>query len=189
MRRATTISGPAIARAYPWPKGGVVCDVAGGVGTLLAAIVGGTNAGLRGVLVDAPEVIAEAPAFLAGCGLADRIDAVDGDIFGTITATADVYLLKDILHDWDDDSCRKILNTITSAMPSGSRLVVIEAIEERYRPNPLAPFLDLLMVSFTEGGRQRCVEELVALLFVAGLRPTGSIRTAGPYHLVEATKL
>jgi hypothetical protein len=189
MRRVTTINGPNIANAYPWPKGGVICDVAGGVGTLLATIIGESrDPGLRGVVVDGPGVIAKAPAYLESRGLGDRIHAVAGDMFGTISATADVYLLKDILHDWDDDRCRKILNSVSAAMPNGSKLVLIEIIEDRNRPNPLAPFIDLLMLIVCDGGRQRSIAELDALLTEAGLRPTGEIRTAGPYHLVEAAK-
>jgi hypothetical protein len=189
MRRATTLNGPLIANAYPWPKEGVICDVAGGVGTLLAAIIGESrDPGLRGVVVDGPGVIAEAPAYLKSRGLADRINAVVGDMFGVISAAADVYLLKDILHDWDDDRCRRILRSVSAAMPSGSKLVLIEIIEDRNRPTPFAPFIDLLMLIVCDGGRQRSVDELEALLAEAGLRPTGEIRTAGPYHLVEAAK-
>jgi hypothetical protein len=186
MRRATTISAPAIVQAYPWPNGGVVCDVAGGIGTLLSAIIAKSDADLRGVLVDGPGVIAEAEAFLTTRGVADRIDRVVGDTFGAISATADVYLLKDILHDWDDERCCKILSTVAAAMPSGSRLVLIELLQEANAPNPFAPFLDLLMLTQTDGGRQRSAEELATLLTNADVRPTGRVFSAGPHHLVEA---
>ena len=74
-------------------ESGVICDVAGGVGTLLSEIIA-SSTGLRGVLVDAPDVIARAGTFLKACGLADRIDAVAADMFNLIPATADVYLLR-----------------------------------------------------------------------------------------------
>ena len=154
MRRGTTINADTIATAYRWPDSGVVCDVAGGVGTLLSAIIA-ANTGLRGVLVDSPDVIVRAETFLTSRGLEDRIDAVPGDIFSAITATADVYLLKDVLHDWDDEHCRKILSTVAAAMPSGSRLVLVEILQQPNTPNPLAPWADLLMLTQTDGGRQR----------------------------------
>ncbi len=187
MRHGTTISADTIAAAYPWPSSGVVCDVAGGVGTLLSAIIG-PRAGLRGVLVDSPDVIARADTFLAARHLADRIDTVAGDMFSAITATADVYLLKDVLHDWDNEHCRKILSTVAAAMPSGSRLVLVEVLQHPNSPNPMAPLVDLLMLTQTDGGRQRSADELAGLLIDAGLRPTGTVRHAIPHDLVEAIK-
>jgi predicted nicotinamide N-methyase len=187
MRRGTTINADVIAAAYPWPRDGVVCDVAGGVGTLLSAIIASCT-GLRGVLVDGQDVIARAGDYLKERGLADRIEAVAGDMFGDIPATADVYLLKDVLHDWDDERCRKILSTVAAAMPSGSRLVLVEILQRPNTPNSLAPWADLLMLTQTEGGRQRSVDELAALLTDAGLRPTGTLRHAVQHDLVEAVK-
>jgi hypothetical protein len=139
-------------------------------------------------VVDGPDVVARADSFLTARGLTDRIDAVAGDMFGVITATADVYLLKDVLHDWDDEHCRKILSTVAAAMPSGSRVVLIEILQQPNTPNPLAPWADLLMLTQTDGGRQRSVDELAALLTDAGLRPTGIVRQAIPHGLVEAVK-
>jgi len=154
MRRGTTINADIVVAAYPWPHRGVICDVGGGVGTLLSVIVTSSN-GLRGVLVDSPDVVARADTFLNARGLTDRIDAVVGDMFGVIPAEADVYLFKDVLHDWDDEHCRKILSTVAAAMPSGSRLVLVEILQQPNTPNPLAPWADLLMLTQTDGGRQR----------------------------------
>ena len=89
---------------YPWPERGVLCDVAGGVGTLLAAILD-SRPGLRGVLVDGPGVLAEADGWLAGRGLRERVELSEGDIFRSVDASADVYVMKNILHDWDDQAC------------------------------------------------------------------------------------
>ncbi len=188
MRLTTQINASAIARAYPWPDGAVVCDVAGGTGTLLSTIIAESGRDLRGVLVDTPAVIAEAEGFLAGRSVSDRVQRVQGDIFGTINASADVYLLKDVLHDWDDERCAKILATVAASMPSGSKLVLVEVIQETNTPNPLAPFIDLQMLTQTEGGRQRSHEELSALLISAGLQLTGRVFKAVPHDLVEAEK-
>ncbi len=189
MRQATEISARAIARAYPWPDGAVVCDVAGGSGMLLSTIVAESRANLRGVLVDVAGVIAEAEPFLADRNLADRIDRIEGDIFGTIDATADVYVLKDVLHDWDDERCRKILNAVAASMPSGSRLVVVEMIQHPNRPNPFSPLMDLHTLTQRDGGRLRSVAELGALLTGAGLRPTGRVFSVVPHVLIEAEKI
>jgi hypothetical protein len=189
MRQATEISARAIARVYPWPDGAVVCDVAGGIGTLLSVIVAESRAHLRGVLVDSAGMIAEAQRFLADRGIADRIDRVEGDIFGTIDATADVYLLKDVLHDWDDERCGKILSAVAASMPSGSKLVVVEYLQQRNRPNPFSPLLDLHTLTQRDGGRLRSVDELSTLLTGSGLRPTGRIFSVVPHSLIEAEKI
>jgi hypothetical protein len=189
MRQATTISARAIARIYPWPSNAVVCDVAGGIGTLLSAILTESDAPpRRGVLIDSPAMIAEAGRYLAECGLADRVDCVEGDIFGQIDATADVYLLKDVLHDWDDERCRQILTAVAAAMPRGSRLVVIEYLQPPNRPNPFSPLLDLHTLTQRDGGRLRSKTELTRLLRDVGLLPTGRRFSVIPHDLIEAEK-
>ncbi|WP_082694939.1 methyltransferase [Mycobacterium lehmannii] len=189
MRQATEIAARAIARVYPWPDGAVVCDVAGGIGTLLSVVVGSSRANLRGILVDSAGMIAEAERFLAERGLADRIDRVEGDIFRAINAIADVYVLKDVLHDWDDERCGKILAAVAAGMPRGSKLVIVEYLQERNRPNPFSPLLDLHTLTQRDGGRLRSVDELSDLLIGAGLRPTGRTFSVVPHDLIEAEKM
>ncbi|MGK2868174.1 MAG: methyltransferase [Mycobacterium sp.] len=189
MRQATEISARAIARVYPWPDEAVVCDVAGGIGTLLSVIVTESRANLRGVLVDSAGMIAEAEQFLAERAVADRIDRVEGDIFRAVDVTADVYLLKDVLHDWDDERCAKILTAVAASMLRGSRLVVIEYLQPRNRPNPFSPLLDLHTLTQRDAGRLRSLAELSELLTGAGLRPTGRTFSVVPHDLVEAEKI
>ncbi|RZT24681.1 O-methyltransferase [Mycobacterium sp. BK558] len=189
MRQATEISARAIARVYPWPDGAVVCDVAGGIGTLLSVIVAEAGADVRGVLVDSAGMIAEARGLLAERGVADRVDCVEGDIFRTVDTTADVYLLKDVLHDWDDERCAKILNAVAATMPRGSRLVVIEYLQPPHRPNAFSPLLDLHTLTQRDGGRLRSAAELSDLLTGAGLRPTGRTFSVVPHDLIEAEKI
>jgi hypothetical protein len=188
MRQATEISARAIARVYPWPDGAVVCDVGGGIGTLLSVIVGESDSHLRGILVDSAPMIAEAERFLAERAVADRIDRVEGDIFRAVNATADVYVLKDVLHDWDDDRCGKILAAVAASMPSGAKLVVCEYLQPRNRPNTFSPLLDLHCLTQRDDGRLRSLAELSALLNGAGLRPTGRRYSVVPHDLIEAEK-
>lgn len=187
MRQATEISARAIARAYPWPAGGVVCDVAGGIGTLLSVVV--TTARVRGVLVDSPAMLAQAQQFLRERGVADRVERVEGDILGTFDVEADVYLLKDVLHDWDDERCAAVLEAVAKTMPSGSKLVVIEYLQPRNRPNPYSPLLDLHTLTQRDGGRLRSEAELADLFTKVGLRPTGRRFSVVPHDLVEAEKV
>ncbi|MBI5734317.1 methyltransferase [Mycobacterium adipatum] len=189
MRQATEISARAIAGVYPWPDGAVVCDVAGGIGTLLSVIVSESGANLRGILVDSAAMVSEAQRVLTERGVAGRVERVAGDIFRAVPATADVYLLKDVLHDWDDQRCAEILATVAASMPRGSKLVVIEYLQPRNRPNPFSPLLDLHTLTQRDGGRLRSSDELSELLTSAGLRPTGRTFSVVPHDLVEAEKI
>src|SRR5918911_2709416 len=130
MRRVTELMAPAIVAGYPWPESGTVCDVAGGVGTLLAAVLA-ARPGLRGVLVDAAGPLQEADGFLRARGVRDRVELVEGDIFASVSARADCFVLKDVLHDWDDDRCGVILRTVRATMQAGERLVLVETVQER----------------------------------------------------------
>jgi len=183
MRQLTAIELAALAHAYPWPREGVICDVAGGIGTLLAAILE-RREGARGILLDAPEVLAEAEDFLRSRGVADRVERRAGDLFGEVDARADVYVLKWILHDWSDNACRDILRRVRATMPTGSRIVAIDQHLERNRPNPISSMVDLLMLVGCEGGRERSPDEVHGLMRDAGLAP-GRVRHAGLHMVVE----
>jgi hypothetical protein len=184
MRWLTEEVAPGIVAGYEWPQGAVVCDVAGGVGTLLAAILR-SRSDLSGVLVDGRGVLDEADVWLRSAGLRERVELRLGNIFESVDAKADVYLLKDILHDWDDAACAQILATVRAAMPDGARLVPVESLQERNVPDPVSSLTDIQMLTQCEGGRKRSAEELAALLRGAQLRPGAVTPTGGP-ALVEA---
>jgi hypothetical protein len=183
MREMTAIDVGALARGYPWPRRGVVCDVAGGIGTLLAAILD-RRRGLRGILIDAPEVLAEAEGFLRSRGMDGRIERRSGDLFGELDARADVYVLKWILHDWSDEACRGILSRLRATMPAGSRVVAIDQRRDPDWVNPFTALVDLHMLVECEGGRERTPAEIHELMRDAGLTP-GQVRNAGLHMLVE----
>jgi O-methyltransferase domain len=174
-----------IIAAYPFPETGTVCDVAGGVGVLLGEILK-SRPGLRGVLVEAPLVLTEAATYLASIGLADRVELVEGDLLGEIHAAADIYLLKWILHDWDDATCERIVKNVASAMSDEARLVVIEGNQDRNEVHPRFSMIDLQMLTMSEGGRERSGREIEQLLTSAGMRPGGTRMTATDLLLVDA---
>lgn len=185
MRELTAIDLGALARAYPWPREGTICDVAGGIGTLLAAILE-RRPQAQGVLVDAPEVLAEAEPFLRSRGLQARVRRSAGDLFGAIDidVPADVYVLKWILHDWSDEACVAILRKVRAAMPPGARLVAIDQHLEPGRPVPVTSLVDLLMLVECEGGRERSPAQVRELMRAAEIAP-GRVRHAGAHMLVE----
>lgn len=183
MRSMTESETPSLSVAPVWPDEGTICDVAGGAGTLLAAILA-ERPGLRGVLVEAEGVLAEARALLGARGVADRVELRQGDLFGRIEAQADVYVLKNILHDWDDPTCSEILRNVRAAMAPGTRLVLIEQLQERNRPHPFASITDLQMLTQCVDGRERSPAELRELLAGAGFG-AGEVHRSGISALVE----
>jgi hypothetical protein len=174
-----------IIAAYPFPESGTVCDVAGGAGVLLGEILK-FRPGLRGVLVEAPLVLNEAAGYFASIGLADRVELIEGDLFGHIEASADIYLLKWILHDWDDATCERIIKNVASAMPAGARVVAIEGNQDRNEVHPRFSMIDLQMLTMSEGGKERSGREIEQLLISGGMYPLGTRRTATDLLLVEA---
>ncbi len=183
MRRLTETFAPALASSYDWPRGATVCDVAGGVGTLLAAVLD-HDPSLRGVLVDGPGVLEEARGFLDARGHRDRVELVPGDLFEGFAVRADVYLLKDVLHDWDDERCARILRAVRDAAEVGARVLLLETTQEPHAPHPFAAFEDLQMLTQCDGGRQRSVAQLQALMVAAGFA-AGSVRETLSHTLVE----
>jgi len=177
----------AIAASYRFPRAGVVCDIAGGAGALLGEVLRRTP-DARGILVEAPLVLTEAAAYLGSLGVAERVELRQGDLFGDLRATADVYLLKWILHDWDDAACVRLLGNVAAAMPPGAKLLVIEGVQERSEAHPRFSPIDLQMLVVSDGGRERSIPEIQSLMTAAGLRPTGVRRTPADLALLEAEK-
>lgn len=184
MRQLTEFDLAGIVRTYPWPRQGIICDVGGGFGHMLAAILE-DRPHARGILLDSPEVLEQADEFLRARGLTERIERRAGDLFGQLDARADVYTMKWILHDWDDDACRDILKRVRATMPSGSKLVTIDLHHESGRLNTVSAIIDVLMLVSCQGGRERSPQQVHALMRDAGLLP-GRVRHFGPTMLVEA---
>jgi hypothetical protein len=161
-------SAPAIAEAYDFGRFRQLVDIAGGQGLLLATILKRFS-GLEGVLFDLPEVIAGAQNALATYGLDDRCKAIGGDFFQSVPAGADAYLLKHIIHDWDDERALTILRNIRKAMQSSGRLLIAEVIIAPGNEPSFGKLLDLEMLVIP-GGRERTNDEYRALLASAGFK-------------------
>ncbi|RST18638.1 methyltransferase [Streptomyces sp. WAC05374] len=180
---------PGILAAADFSRFPTVVDVGGGDGTLMAHVLS-SHPGLEGVLVDLPSGLAGAAGRLAAAGVTDRCRVVGGDFFTSVPEGGDAYVLKEILHDWEDDRAVAILRTVRAAMPPDGRLVVVERVlPERAAAGPVEAHLylrDLLMLTVT-GGRERTEQEFHALFGAAGFAPA---RTSHPlpsgYRVVEA---
>ncbi len=145
---------------------GTVVDVGGGLGPLLTALLEAHPA-LRAVLFDQPQVVAQAGPLLAAAGLTERCRLVGGSFFESAPAGGDAYLLKFVLHDWEDPEAVQILRRCREAAAPGASVLVIERlIDERALPLSAVPS-DLNML-VGPGGRERTLEESRALLAEGG---------------------
>lgn len=180
-RRAAT----AVVAAYDFSLAHTVVDIGGGHGTLLAAVLW-ANPELHGILFDEEHVVAGATSLLEAAGVADRCERVGGNFFKTAPASADLYMMRHILHDWDDERCVAILGACVQAMAPGGKVLAIESvIAPGNDPSP-AKFLDLQMLVMN-GGRERTAEEYRQLYTASGLTLTRII-PAGVESLIEGVR-
>jgi len=185
MTSLTSQVSAAVPAGYDFGSCRSVVDVGGGNGHLLAAILQ-AYPDLSGILLDLPHCRDGALQYLATAGLADRCAFVGGDFFSTVPAGADAYLLKWIIHDWDDSRSIAILRTCRRAMAPGSRLLIVERlIPAGNEPAPDAVFGDVAMLVHT-GGRERAEAEYGALLAAADLCLARTVATTTPYSVLEA---
>lgn len=167
MTSNTAASGAALTEAYDFSGLARLVDVGGGHGRLLATVLR-AHPTLRGVLFDRPEVVAGAAATLAAAGVAGRCEIVGGDFFAAVPPGGDAYVLRQIIHDWDDDRAVAILSNCRRAMPESGRLLVVErALAPDHRRALPVLHLDLQMLVLL-GGRQRTDDEYGALFAAAG---------------------
>lgn len=163
-----------------------IVDVGGSQGVLLRALLAGAGPEARGVLFDMPDVIAAAREPIAASAYADRIELVAGDFFAEVPRGGDLYALKSVLHDWDDEKALAILRAVHRAMEPGAKLLVVETVlPGDTQPSPVS-FMDLNMLVML-GGRERTVAEFEALLREARFEVAGVIPTGGMFQLIEAS--
>lgn len=162
MMSATLRDAPILSGLYPFREVSTICDVGGGRGTLVSELLV-RHPHLRATLCDAPGVIASAQPLLAARGVLDRVTCVPGSFFDEVPSGAEAYLLKNILHDWDDARCSKILDVIRRACTPGTRVLLLEAITETHDARSFGAMSDLQMMIVCSG-RERSREEFRALL-------------------------
>jgi len=187
MVASSRLMNAAIVEAYQWNQFGTLVDVAGGVGSTLAAILG-SNPDIEGVLFDVPHVIERGRDYLAQQGVAARCRTEAGTFFDAIPRGADAYFLKHIIHDWGDEDCLRILRNCKEAMPDHAKLLVCEKIVPPENEPSVTKIMDLVMLVLTDGGRERTELEFRELFARAGLRLARVLPTKGDNCILELTK-
>jgi hypothetical protein len=187
MGNISAVVADAVVALYDASTYRTIVDVGGSHGTLLAALLQ-ANPAAKGMLFDRPNVIVEAQQAISGRGLNERVELVGGDFFEEVPPGADLYLLKWILHDWDDAQSLIILKNIHRVAASHSKLLIVERLlPSAPEPSPVH-LMDLHMLVLA-GGRERSREEFEALLSSAGYRLERVMPLPHSLNLIEAIRV
>jgi len=190
MKAFTALQSRAVLAAYDFSRFGVLMDVGGGTGEMIGSVLAAAPR-LRGILFDLPHVVAHAPEVLEGFGVADRCECVPGSFFESVPAGADALMIKQVVHDWDDDKAVALLSRCRASMRPDGRLLIIERVmPERVQAGAEAePYLLDLEMLVGAGGRERTRGEFESVLAAAGLRLVAIHATAAPVSVIEAEPL
>jgi hypothetical protein len=172
--------------AYDFSGVRVLADIGGGNGSVLTAVLR-KYPSMRGILFDRPHVAERARAGIAAAGLADRCQVVGGNFFESVPTGAEAYLMRHIIHDWDDERSTLILRNIHTAMATAGRLLVVEGIIPPGNEPAFGKLLDLTMLAIP-GGQERTREEYQTLFRAGGFRLTRVVPTAAEVCVIEGEK-
>jgi hypothetical protein len=183
MTTNTMAQTAAVVAAYDFSGIGTLVDVGGGQGALIAAILR-ANPQLHGTLCDAPHVVTDARLILEAAGVLDRCQVVSCDFFSSVPDGGDAYILKSIIHDWDDNQALAILSNCRRVMPNNGRLLLVENVVPPGNEPHQGKLIDLQML-VELGGRQRTEAEFATLLGEAGFNLARVVPTDAQISIIE----
>lgn len=172
--------------AYDFSGIKTLADIGGGNGSLLTTVLK-KHTTMRGILYDLTGVTERAKANLQAAELADRCQVIGGNFFESIPTGADAYLMRHIIHDWDDDKSTKILQNIHRAISNDGRLLVVEGVILPGNEPSFGKLLDLVMLVIP-GGKERTEEEYRKLYEAGGFNLTKIVPTKGEVSVIEGKK-
>ena len=172
-----------VIEAYDFDGVGPLVDVGGGHGAMLAAILT-AHPHMNGILFDLPHVVEGAAPRLEAAGVAGRCEVLGGSFFDSLPEGGDAYLLKHVLHDWDDARCKQILANCRRTMAQDARLLVLEVLLAPGNEPDYGKALDVNMLVLT-GGRERGEAEYRDLLQANGFTLARVVRTPGELSVIE----
>lgn len=177
----------AVEAVYDFSTQNNIVDFGGGHGALLAYVLS-KNSDLQGILFDLPHVVEGATEMFQMFGVEDRVQIVGGDFFKTVPEGGDIYIGRNIIHDWNDEQCISILNNICSVMGKKSKLLIIDTVISKDNNPSFGKMLDLNML-VASGGKERTKEQYEYLLQTSGFKLNKIITMVSPYSIVEAIKV
>ncbi len=187
MTNLSDLSIAPILNAFNFSGYETIADIGGGEGTLLANILR-KHPKCSGILFDTPEGLAKAPVHLQKMEVFERIKIMEGDFFSGAPANAGLYILKNIIHNWNDQDCIRILGNIQRQMPDNGKVMIIEMIIPEGNKSSFSKLLDIQMLVSMKGGKERTVREFRDLMSESGLSRPRIIPTIAPLALIIAGK-
>lgn len=176
----------AVLDAYDFAGIGILADIGGGNGSQIKTVLE-KHPQMKGILFDLPHVVDRAKERIEAAGLADRCELVGGDFFESVPSGADAYLMRHIIHDWDDEKSLTILRNCHAAMPPQGKLLVVESVIPAGNEPFGGKFLDLVML-LIPGGKERTEEEYRELFAQAGFELSRIVPTGTEVSIIEAVK-
>ena len=187
MTNLSEISIEPILSAYNFSKFNTLADIGGGAGLLLSSILF-KHKKLKGILFDLPSVVLQAKSIILKYGVVDRIAIKTGTFFDPLPAAADGYLLKNVIHNWSDEECIRILSNISAVLPDHGKILILEMIVQEDNKPSFAKLIDIQMMVFMHSGKERTKKEFQQLLSRSGLRINRIVPTISPLSIIEAVK-
>ena len=187
MSGVTAATNEQIRSLYDFSPFSTVVDVGGGHGGLITSVLQ-TNPKVKGILFDAPQVIQGARPKIEAAGLADRCETVSGDFFKSVPPGGDLYMMKWIIHDWNDEQAITILRNCRNQMQRTGKLIIVDCVVPESDEPDFSKLFDLNMMVMT-GGKERTEKEFAQILNAAGFKLLRVIPTEVPTSIVEAEPL
>lgn len=183
MTSNSAFSSVAVVNGYDFSSISVLADVGGGHGFLLASILAKYGS-VKGVLYDMPAIVSEAEKLLKSHGVLERCELVGGNFFERVPVGCDAYIMKHIIHDWNDDQCITLLQNCRKAMTDGGKVLVVEMVVPEGNEPSAAKLLDLQMLQYLPGC-ERTEKEYRQLFNEAGFELKRIIPTQSPFSILE----
>ncbi|CAJ2792587.1 methyltransferase [Burkholderia pseudomallei] len=187
MTSMSELEAPAVARAYDFSQARTIVDVGGGHGFLLATLLR-ANPHANGVLFELPHACEGARQLFAKRGLTERVKVIAGDASQSIGAHGDVFVMKHVICDWDDEQATRIMTNCAEAMRPGGKLLLVEAVLTPPGEPHFAKLHDLEMLIMSSGGHGRTADGYGRLYAAAGLTMTAVRPTQGMNSVIEGVK-
>jgi len=178
----------AVTQTYDFSTIHKLVDIGGGQGSFISSILK-ANPNLKGVLFDLPSVVKGANEVIAAEGVAERCEVVGGSFYESVPSGADAYILKHVLHDWDDETSLTILKNCHKAIQENGKILVVEQVVPPGNEPALAKFMDVNMMMLHPGGCERTEAEYQALFEAAGFKLTKVTPTNAMVSVIEAVKV
>jgi hypothetical protein len=175
-----------ILEAYDFSGIDVLADIGGGNGTKLITVLQ-KHPAMKGILFDLPPVVERASRRVEEAGVADRCELVGGNFFEQVPGGADAYVMRHIIHDWDDEKSLAILRNCHAAMPDDGKLLVVESVIPPGNEPFMGKWLDLAMM-LIPGGKERTEAEYRTLYQQAGFELQRIIPTSLEVSVIEGRK-